>query len=427
MHRAKGKRYPKRLANAKAEEIIARRLQRIKCIRGERQRRNLLRSCVIPQISWCGAWNAWQSDKLKSIGTEIERTVTGTQIFPARALVWISRLGCELDPAYVADYNALRRERRHAHENAERPGRWRPMVGARWKEVCDKWEWRLTIEGEFRYITPFGEVDLQRDSHAAIERHTRMAWERALLRSEPRADDERSRELFADPAVEAVVSGHVKRAQRFMEKRYQMESVTASTVDGKDLQRIIARRTGGPAAETICSCGARRPNRSHWIWECPHARAHGLRRPNGSIETELFVPLAELPPEPAGRTWDVHPELVRKVVEAADGRLIVMGTDGGADSFGSARFRRAAWGVAVGDYATDGKCQGTDTSAFAGEAQALLQALRALDGAARTLEAVRGNPDLVERVVIVIDNMAVVNSTKAAVRTGGLPKNAAGI
>ncbi len=32
-----------------------------------------------------------------------------------------------------------------------------------------------------------------------------------------------------------------------------------------------------------------------------------------------------------------------------------------------------------------------------------------------------------ERVIIFIDNMAVVNSTKAAIRTGGLPKNAAGI
>ena len=174
-------------------------------------------------------------------------------------MVWIARLGCELDPAYVADYNALRRERRHAHENAERPGRWRPMVGARWKEVCDKWEWRLAADGEFRYITPFGEVDLQRDSHAAIERHTRMAWERALLRSEPRADDERSRELFGDPAVEAVVSGHVKRAQRLMGKRYQMESVTASTVDGKDLQRIVARRTGEPAARRSAPVEPRDP------------------------------------------------------------------------------------------------------------------------------------------------------------------------
>ncbi len=32
-----------------------------------------------------------------------------------------------------------------------------------------------------------------------------------------------------------------------------------------------------------------------------------------------------------------------------------------------------------------------------------------------------------ERVTIFIDNMAVVNSTKAAIRAGGLPKNAAGI
>ncbi len=104
-----------------------------------------------------------------------------------------------------------------------------------------------------------------------------------------------------------------------------------------------------------------------------------------------------------------------------------MGTDGGADSFGTPRFRRAAWGVAIGDYATGGKCQGTDTSAFAGEAQALLQALRALDGAARWLETGRGVPGLVERVIICIDNMAVVNSTKAAIRAGGLPKNAAGI
>ena len=104
-----------------------------------------------------------------------------------------------------------------------------------------------------------------------------------------------------------------------------------------------------------------------------------------------------------------------------------MGTDGGADSFDTPRFRRAAWGVAIGDYAPGGKCQGTDTSAFAGEAQALLQALRALDGAARYLEAGRGVPGLVERAIIFIDDMAVVNSTKAAIRTGGLPKNAAGI
>ena len=104
-----------------------------------------------------------------------------------------------------------------------------------------------------------------------------------------------------------------------------------------------------------------------------------------------------------------------------------MGTDGGADSFGTPRFRRAGWGVAIGEYATGGKCQGTDASAFAGEAQALLQALRALNGAARFLEAGRGVPELTERVLIFIDNMAVVNSTKAAIRRGGLPRNAAGI
>ncbi len=176
------------------------------------------------------------------------------------------------------------------------------MVGARWKEVCERWEWRLAETDAFRYVTPFGEVDLQRDSHAAIERHTRMAWERALLRSEPRAEDERSRELFANPAVEAVTSGHVKRAKKYMGHRFQMESVTASTVDGKDLQRIIARTTGEPAAETICECGAPRPNKCHWAWDCPHARTNDLRRPNGGIERELFVPLAEIPPEPPGRT-----------------------------------------------------------------------------------------------------------------------------
>ena len=144
MHRVKGKRYPKKLKNAKAEDIIAKRLHRIKCVRGERQRKNLVRSCVIPKIAWCGAWNAWQNDKLRSIGTEIERTVTGTQILPnrARALVWITRVGCEQDPVYVADYNALRRERRHAHEDAERPGKWKPRTGVRWKEVCTKWDWR---------------------------------------------------------------------------------------------------------------------------------------------------------------------------------------------------------------------------------------------------------------------------------------------
>ena len=93
------------MENAKAEEIIARRLHRIKCVRGERQRRNLVRSSVIPKISWCGAWNAWRNEKLRSIGTEIERTVTGTAIFPgrSRALVWITRSGCDLDPMCVAD------------------------------------------------------------------------------------------------------------------------------------------------------------------------------------------------------------------------------------------------------------------------------------------------------------------------------------
>ncbi len=136
---------------------------------------------------------------------------------------------------------------------------------------------------------------------------------------------------------------------------------------------------------------------------------------------------AEIPPEPPGRTWEADSELIRRVVEAADGRLIVMGTDGGADSFGTPRFRRAGWGVAIGEYATGGKCQGTDASAFAGEAQALLQALRALNGAAKFLEAGRGVPELTERVLIFIDNMAVVNSTKAAIRRGGLPRNAAGI
>ena len=48
-----------------------------------------------------------------------------------------------------------------------------------------------------------------------------------------------------------MTSGHVARAKKFTGKMFQMESITASAVDGKDLQRIIARRTGEPAAETI--------------------------------------------------------------------------------------------------------------------------------------------------------------------------------
>ena len=94
---------------------------------------------------------------------------------------------------------------------------------------------------------------------------------------------------------------------------------------------------------------------------------------------------------------------------------------------GTARFRRAGWGVAVGNFATGGKREGTDTSAYAGEAQALSQTMRALDGAARHLETTRSVPGLTERVIIFIDNMAVVNSTKAAIRGARLPKNASGI
>ena len=66
---------------------------------------------------------------------------------------------------YVADYNALRWERRHAHENTERPGRWKPMMGARWKEVCAKWEWRLAVAAAYSKFESFGSWKVRKLKH----------------------------------------------------------------------------------------------------------------------------------------------------------------------------------------------------------------------------------------------------------------------
>ena len=102
-------------------------------------------------------------------------------------------------------------------------------------------------------------------------------------------------------------------------------------------------------------------------------------------------------------------------------------TDGGATGTADCKdpsYRRAGWGVATKAGSTGGPVGGTDTSAFASEAEALLQTMRAIQAVAVTD---REDGVIHEQVTILIDNWAVVQQAGRAISVGKLPPNVPGI
>ena len=145
------------------------------------------------------------------------------------------------------------------------------------------------------------------------------------------------------------------------------------------------------------------------------------------LEEKLLVPLIETPPEPDGRTYGVDHATAELIRGAARHGCVAIGTDGGADSKGATRFRRASWGAATVIGSVGGGCQGTDTSAYAGEATALLQVMRALQHIVWDDRLRGAPPTLYGRVVVLIDNKAVVTQSRVAMGRRRLPKNTPGI
>ena len=96
---------------------------------------------MIPKVTWGGAWHKWRKAALKSLQTKIEKCACG-KVIPnrSRALAWITQLGLELDPMFVAAMAAVRREMREARLSLSE-NRVRRSEGKRWQEIRERWGW----------------------------------------------------------------------------------------------------------------------------------------------------------------------------------------------------------------------------------------------------------------------------------------------
>ena len=415
----------------KHQERIKRRLRRIyRVARIPTLRKALVRTTVLPIITWLGAWSRPTKRQLVTYQRQVEVAVNEwNHQNRSRYLLWTEDLGPKLDPAHVLDLAALNYERRRAarratnrvaeaHRLKTRPLAAPPVEGtaSRFSEVAAKWGWTKTENmAEDEWATPEGDLRLTWDSWAVVNALAEEGWRRALWAVEPRADHgplgtctmTKAWELDYGETFAPVTAGHAC----WFKGNYRARQVAfAAAPAGHE-------RAGVAGRDLECKCGVVNPTRHHLTWECPEA-AQELTDlkvtpgPRHSAEERLLVPLAPLPPRALRRPLRTKvARLANRIAKLAraqpDGnrRPVLVATDGG--SVGKVqRWRRAGWGVAISGYREGGRVPGVDQTPGMAERWALWVAVAAVNMAAVPC-------------LIISDNRACVDGFRAT--RGGLP------
>ena len=155
------------------------------------QRARIIRSDILPKISWGSQWNAADAKLIADMEYKIEQSLAKVHSGRSRVMTWNTLLNAELNPRFCADYEVLRAHQRRLYRHA---------VGAkisgcnfgtsRLQDVLDCWKWTPVRDGyqgnltEFR--TPLGIIDLGRDSAATIRRYAIHAWSIHNMRTDNR-------------------------------------------------------------------------------------------------------------------------------------------------------------------------------------------------------------------------------------------------
>jgi hypothetical protein len=354
---------------AKAAKV-ARRLGRIKVVGGNFwRRRRLVRSTVLPIITYTGAWTVPTKAQTSKWESHIERTILGKNLAGrSRLLVWAAALGAEANPGHMLDVEALRHEcwRLRRRNMARIHGEVDPTRNrsGRWQTVAASWSWKQMGEDGV-YQTPEGQVDLGAIGKPALVVLTGKAFERIKWLEDKRCKEPQQPAIALHTEVDLATHKKWIRDAISNSNWNRLRAATGAAFDHKAIAGM-RKRNGMDDIQLLCQCGQVNPDREHWAWSC--ASLQPLRdtcRIRSLATRKLCVPRKK---KQASFSCEnlAHPDIdtiVRGLrVQKSKGLVPTLGTDGGATD------GRAAWALSAGSgYTIGAEISGADSSPYIGE------------------------------------------------------------
>ena len=367
-------------------------------------RKRLIRTLVIPKVTWAAGVAAMPLDFLTWLRREVLRTYGGKVFLQdTPACVAVELLSWDADPIFASCLAALRAACRFCVRSPAWLESLPITIGAQaWPfwladsvQVVHRLGWSASPDGR----------TVNRTDDRGICRIFQFGVDSPLILKEWLVEAQRTQVLQATGRVvsschrreeEDLAQGNVlPRPQQSMHCSFAahcelffepgaslIQRRAAMSAGGSFWHYNVGRRLGREDPRAACMCGSVFPSRVHLVWACP-ALAHlrvGLRAPEcRTSERLLALPQHGVPPQPQGQTDDGVDALVEHLLKFGQDRAeLVVATDG------SSKEGVAAWAVSA-------DCQepiarglsGEDGTPFRAEVEAIRALLAALLGFCR--------------------------------------------
>lgn len=310
------------------------RLRRIRlAARTWKARRPLVKKCVLPCITWVGAWCGNGKDDLFKLRMAIEKCVegrpgTGYIIGRSRCLMWVASLGTSLDPGFLMDLRAIGIERRalcKAIDGEAMPhGR-----GSRLKTIMTSWAGANFPWGDTRrrreYWTWGGTRELQQ-----LLSQPRRWW-----LDEPRVtDEERALTKPDTTGISFHPNCHeARKLSRSADYAVRRQAVGAA-YDSRAMRGSYKSLRLALPDSIVCMCGTNDPSRRHLTWNREAGNAIAVEPLRWGGEEGLITRVTPFRPRLSGEvdgelvTTEVE-NLLRRAADNCNNKCILVATDGG--------------------------------------------------------------------------------------------------
>ena len=396
------------------------------------KKRSLVRSLVLPCLTWAAAFAAPCKEDLIAVKHEIFSLFNPWYGQEAARVLIFEHLSWHLEPEFATDLACIREIWRFI---AKAPT-WTdtcPLDVAfpKWHEVfpraqavLDSLNWHMSADGQslqrFDLSGTLRKLEVGVDSFRCVQawliehfRRSYMQKTGRVVQSFHRPDPNLARglDLPAPPANHSYAfSGH----RICHDEARDSYLHHASSVTGGSAWFLNAgQRFFNSTVQSTCMCGAPQPSRVHLTWCCPHTQdlREGLRPPTDRAQERLFCqPVPTMPPAPHGLDLDdLVGELVLNLSGCLlSGRPLYVATDGGSkDDVGSfaIHFEGQSHGAGTGH---------EDQSAFRQELNALLFLSRSLRMVADN--GIRG------QVFVICDCQSAISAIEASTTKSACPR-----